>query len=198
MVEIEEHCQTIIRRHLPASIPLMGDICDVHASDFTRTPDLLIGGFPCKDTSIAAPNRAGLAGTRSGLFFEQLRLIDEFGRLVDSLERPEWVVIENPEGVLKSNGGRDWGVVTDSLAQRGYGWAYRVIDAGVSVPSSAADGSSWSAIVAETPDPQDKSWVSPETAAKLVPRVESASRVRGKEPDPRLLTALRALWRTGR
>lgn len=127
MVEIDPHCQATLSRHFP-TVQIKGDICDVHASDFTRTPTLLIGGFPCTNTSVGAPSRAGLAGSQSGLFFEQLRLLDEFSRLIDDLGYPEWVVIENPEGVLTSNGGRDWGVVTDALGKRGYGWAYRVVD----------------------------------------------------------------------
>lgn len=126
-IEINQHAQDLLRRRAPLT-PLMGDIRDVRATDFTRTPDLLLGGFPCNDTSLGKGQRAGLTGSRSGLFYEQMRLVDEFGRLVDELERPEWVLIENPEGVLSSRGGQDWSAATDALAQRGYGWAYRVVD----------------------------------------------------------------------
>jgi DNA (cytosine-5)-methyltransferase 1 len=68
-----------------------------------------------------AGRRAGLAGERSGLFHE-------FARLADSLA-PTWVLIENVPGLLSSNDGRDMGTVLGVLADLGYGWAYRVLDA---------------------------------------------------------------------
>ena len=43
--------------------------------------------------------------------------------------RPRWVVWENVPGVLSSNGGRDFGAFLGALAELGYGWAYRVLDA---------------------------------------------------------------------
>lgn len=118
MVEVDKHPRTILSRHYPDT-PLMEDVRNVNGADLGN-PTVLVGGFPCTDTSVSAPNRKGLHGDRSGLFFEQLRLIDEC--------EPEWVVIENPEGVLTSNDGRDWLTVTRSLGNRGYGWAYRVVD----------------------------------------------------------------------
>lgn len=52
-------------------------------------------------------------------------------RLLDLLEwtRPRWLVWENVPGVLSSGGGRDFGTFLKALAERGYGWAYRVLDA---------------------------------------------------------------------
>lgn len=125
-IEWDAHCQTILRRHF-AGTTLHGDISDVTGDQVGRV-DLATGGFPCQDTSIAAPHRSGLAGRRSGHFFEFARLVEEYARLVDSLN-PRWVVIENPTGLLKSNGGRDAATVFDHLEQLGYGWAYRVVDA---------------------------------------------------------------------
>lgn len=82
--------------------------------------DVLCGGFPCQDLSVAG-RRAGLAGERSGLFHEFMRVAGELA--------PRWVVVENVPGLLSSNGGRDMGVVVGTLADLGYGWAYRVLDA---------------------------------------------------------------------
>lgn len=82
-------------------------------------PDLLCGGFPCQDVSVAG-RRAGLAGERSGLFFE-------FARIVDAV-RPRWLLVENVPGLLSSNDGRDFGVVLGTLADLGYGVGYRVLD----------------------------------------------------------------------
>jgi DNA (cytosine-5)-methyltransferase 1 len=61
------------------------------------------------------------SGTRSALYWEVDRLLGDF--------RPAWVVLENVPGLLSSRGGRDMGAVLGSLAQRGYGFAYRVLDA---------------------------------------------------------------------
>jgi DNA (cytosine-5)-methyltransferase 1 len=122
MVEKDPAAQAVLRAHFP-DVPLMGDIRHVNGTDFLGRPTVFAFGFPCTNTSIAAPNRLGLDGDESGLFFEALRLIDD-------LDRPEWVIIENPEGALESNQGRDWLVVTDSLGERGYRWAYRVVDGG--------------------------------------------------------------------
>jgi DNA (cytosine-5)-methyltransferase 1 len=82
-------------------------------------PDLLCGGFPCQDLSVAG-RRAGLAGERSGLFFE-------FARIAESV-RPRWLLIENVPGLLTSNGGRDFGELLGTLAEVGYGVAWRVLD----------------------------------------------------------------------
>lgn len=81
--------------------------------------DLLCGGFPCQDVSVAG-NRAGLAGERSGLFYE-------FARVAGAL-RPGWVLIENVPGLLSSNGGRDFGSVLGTMADLGYGLGWRVLD----------------------------------------------------------------------
>lgn len=84
--------------------------------------DLLAGGFPCQDLSVAG-KRKGLAGERSGLFFE-------FARIADELVRPGgWVLVENVPGLLSSNGGRDMGIVVTTLADLGFlDLAYRVLD----------------------------------------------------------------------
>jgi DNA (cytosine-5)-methyltransferase 1 len=67
-----------------------------------------------------AGRRAGLAGSRSGLFYE-------FARIAESL-RPRWLLVENVPGLLSSNGGRDFGVVLGTLADIGYGVAWRILD----------------------------------------------------------------------
>lgn len=74
----------------------------------------------CQDLSVAGRGR-GLAGERSGLFFE-------FMRIVQGLT-PSWVLIENVPGLLSNDGGRAMGTVLGRLGQLGYGWAYRVLDA---------------------------------------------------------------------
>lgn len=125
-VEIDKNCQRVLARHWP-DVERAGDVGDVSGRDLGRI-DVLVGGFPCKDTSIAAPHRLGLAGDRSGQFWEFARLLGEYARLVDETG-PEWAVIENPEGLLRSNDGRDMAAVLHTMVELGYGVAYRVLDA---------------------------------------------------------------------
>lgn len=89
------------------------------AQDSNDHIDLLCGGFPCQDVSVAGKRR-GLDGERSGLFFE-------FARIAESL-RPDWLLVENVPGLLSSNGGRDFGVVLGTMADIGYGVAWRIVD----------------------------------------------------------------------
>ena len=134
-IEWDADCQRVLRRHFP-NVPLRGDIHAVPGTGIGR-PDLVVGGFPCQDTSIAAPHRQGLDGERSVNYFEFQRLVGEHLRLVDAT-RPRWVVIENPVGLLASPGrgsdgidrrGWDMAAVVRGLEDIGYGWAYRVVDA---------------------------------------------------------------------
>lgn len=82
-------------------------------------PDVICGGFPCQDLSVAGKRR-GLAGVRSGLFWTMRRII--------GILKPQWFVLENVPGLLSSNNGRDMGAVIGSLVDSGYGVAYRVLD----------------------------------------------------------------------
>ena len=82
--------------------------------------DLVYGGFPCQDLSVAG-KRAGLGGERSGLWFEFYRVLSEL--------RPRWAVIENVPGLLSSNGGRDFAIILDGLDELGFDAAWAVLDA---------------------------------------------------------------------
>ncbi len=117
-VEIDPACQKVLERYWPG-VRRYGDVRTIEPSDLEPV-DLVAGGFPCQDVSVAG-RRAGLAGQQSGLFFE-------FVRIVAAL-RPTWVLIENVPGLLSSNRGRDMGTVLLALAKLGYGYAYRVLDA---------------------------------------------------------------------
>lgn len=125
MVEVDPKASKVLDHHFPA-VPKAGDISDVSGSDLGR-PHITVGGFPCGDTSIAAPHRLGLAGERSGLYREILRLQDEHFRLTQDCEA-EWCVLENVPGILRSNGGRDMVAVVRGLEQLGMQWAYRLVD----------------------------------------------------------------------
>lgn len=80
-------------------------------SGLSGSIDLLCGGFPCQDLSVAG-RRKGLAGERSGLFFEFARIADE--------SRPEYILIENVPGLLSSHEGKDFNIVLQTLYELGY------------------------------------------------------------------------------
>jgi DNA (cytosine-5)-methyltransferase 1 len=117
-VEIDARCNEVLAHHWP-DVQRYGDVTDVGKRNLGPV-DLICGGFPCQDVSVAG-RRAGLAGERSGLWFQFHRVIEELG--------PEWVVIENVPGLLSSNKGHDLATILSGLAQLGYWWAYRVLDA---------------------------------------------------------------------
>jgi DNA (cytosine-5)-methyltransferase 1 len=120
-VEIDRDCNRVLDRHWPERTSFK-DVREFRCSSAKGIvrPDAIVGGFPCQDLSVAG-DRAGLAGDRSGLFFQFARVIDEFA--------PRWVCIENVPGLLSSHGGRDMGTVIGCLEKLGFGWAYRVLDA---------------------------------------------------------------------
>ena len=95
----------------------LGDITKISGYD-APVVDVIIGGSPCQDLSIAG-KRAGLAGERSGLYIEQIRIIKEMreadaerGR-TDELVRPRYMVWENVPGAFSSNGGKDFAAVLE-------------------------------------------------------------------------------------
>jgi DNA (cytosine-5)-methyltransferase 1 len=114
--EIDLHARAVLKRHWP-KIECREDVRDVKGE--AGTVDILCGGFPCQDVSRGGRHE-GLAGARSGLWFEFERLIGEL--------RPAWVVIENVPGLLSSNQGRDFARILRGLDERGYYAAWRVFD----------------------------------------------------------------------
>lgn len=94
-----------------------GDICRMVGAEIEPV-DCIIGGSPCQDLSIAG-KRAGLAGARSGLYMEQIRIIREMrendrknGRTGEFI-RPRYMVWENVPGAFSSNKGRDFAAVLE-------------------------------------------------------------------------------------
>jgi DNA (cytosine-5)-methyltransferase 1 len=116
--EKDPAARRVLARHWP-DVTTYDDVTTLKGSDVPAV-DVLCGGFPCQDLSVAG-GRAGLAGERSGLFFEFVRIAAEVA--------PRWVLIENVPGLLSSDDGRDMGIVLGTLADLGYGWCYRVLDA---------------------------------------------------------------------
>ena len=121
-VEIDRRARAVLRKQFPKT-QLLEDISDVTGKQLFKfgfePGGVIVGGFPCQDLSVAG-KRAGLAGSRSGLFWEICRLLDE--------TKAQYVILENVAGLLSSNDGRDMETVVAALVERGYGIAYRVLD----------------------------------------------------------------------
>lgn len=92
----------------------MGDITKIHG-DKIEPADCITFGSPCQDLSIAG-RRAGLAGKRSGLFMEAVRIIKEM-RSSTNGRYPTFAVWENVPGAFSSNGGEDFRAVLEELAR---------------------------------------------------------------------------------
>ena len=133
-----------------------GDITKLNGAEIPIV-DVITGGSPCQDLSVANGKRAGLAGERSGLFMEQIRIVKEQrnecirqlsmrGADVDfRLVKPRWLVWENVPGAFSSNKGEDFRCVLEEIC--------RIADKTATVPmpekgkwstSGAIVGSGWS------------------------------------------------------
>ena len=113
-IEIDPFCQKILKKHFPFT-PIHDDI-----RTFTAIPgqyDVICGGFPCQDISVAGGREGITEKSRSGLFYELMRVI----RLV----RPKFVIMENVAAIL--NNGLD--IVLGELAQAGYDAEWSIISA---------------------------------------------------------------------
>jgi len=104
------------------------DIANVSVKDIPDH-DLLVGGFPCQDYSVARTlNQAmGLKGKKGVLWWEIYRIINEKGR-----KAPRFLMLENVDRLLKSpvaQRGRDFAIMLASLSEQGYAVEWRVINA---------------------------------------------------------------------
>ena len=78
-------------------------------------------GFPCQDVSIAGKQKGLKEGTRSGLFYEIMRLLDECEE-----NKPKWLVCENVKNLLSIDGGTGFLNVISEMAERGYSIEWKV------------------------------------------------------------------------
>ena len=117
--EIERFPSEVLAHHYP-NTPNLGDMTKFKEWNLESNVDLLVGGTPCQSFSVAGL-RKGLDDPRGNLMLTYLAIAKQY--------RPNWLVWENVPGVLSSNGGRDFGSFLGGLAECGYGFAYRVLDA---------------------------------------------------------------------
>lgn len=105
-VEIDKHCRGVLARHFP-ELPIHDDIRTFDGTRWRGQVDVVCGGFPCQDVSAAGTGK-GLEGSRSGLWFEMLRVVREV--------EPGYVFVENSP-LLRSRG---LGHVLHGLAELGF------------------------------------------------------------------------------
>lgn len=117
--EVERFPCAVLAHHYP-DVPNLGDMTKIDGRKYRGTVDLLVGGTPCQDFSVAG-KRAGLSGERSGLALDFIRLAREI--------TSRWILWENVPGCLSTNGGIDFGYFAQALAECGYHLAYRILDA---------------------------------------------------------------------
>ena len=118
--EIDAFPAAVLNHHYP-EVNNFGDMTKY--KEWNLDPnrvDLLVGGTPCQSFSVAGL-RKGLDDPRGNLALVYCGMLDHF--------RPNWFVWENVPGVLSSSGGRDFGSFLGAVAELGYGFAYRVLDA---------------------------------------------------------------------
>jgi len=117
--EIEKFPSAVLQHHYP-QVKNYGDMTTYKEWDINESVGLLVGGTPCQSFSVAGL-RKGLEDPRGNLALTYVGILDRF--------KPKWFIWENVPGVLSSNGGRDFGSFLGAVAECGYGFAYRVLDA---------------------------------------------------------------------
>ena len=123
-VEYDKQARSILRKHWP-DVKMYNDVQQVGGKDgeagrdVLEEVDLICGGFPCQDLSVAG-HRRGLDGSKSGLWYEFYRILKEC--------RPKYCLVENVPGLFSSNKGRDMEVLVRGLEELGYQWQYRILD----------------------------------------------------------------------
>ena len=116
--EIEPFPAAVVEQRY--GLPNLGDMTAITEDMLDAPVELLVGGTPCQSFSVAGLRR-GLADPRGNLALRFIQLA--------AVLQPEWIVWENVPGVLSSGKGRDFGTFLGGLAELGYGFAYRVLDA---------------------------------------------------------------------
>jgi len=100
--EIDKNAIKIAKKNYPSTVHL-GDVKDISGANLPSGVDLLVGGSPCTDLSIAMKGRTGLEGARSKLFYEYVRILQQ--------TKPKWFILEN----VASMSDKDKDIITEAL-----------------------------------------------------------------------------------
>lgn len=121
-VEIDPICKAVLSDRFPHAKQfddVRNCLPKIQALPDGGAAQVIIGGFPCQDVSMAG-KRAGLNGKRTSLFFDAVEIVKSI--------QPRFVVLENVTGLINSNDGNDLQTVIETLAQCGYVGFWRVLD----------------------------------------------------------------------
>ena len=117
-VEIDPYCQSVLRKNFP-NVPIHDDI-----KTFKGKPgqfDVFTAGFPCQDLSVAGRQKGIGEGTRSGLFYEIIRLLGEI--------QPKFILFENVRNLLSHEKGSTFQEILFQIAKGGYDAEWSIISA---------------------------------------------------------------------
>ena len=118
--EIDKYCQKVLAKRMEQGLldqaPIFNDVTVLNGSDLHEKIDIISGGFPCQDISVAG-NGIGLEGERSKLFFEIARLAGEL--------RPTFIFLENVPAITSKGGN----AVIGKLTSLGYDCRWGIVSA---------------------------------------------------------------------
>ena len=112
--EIIPECISVTQKHFP-EMEHVGDITKLYGGTLPPV-DIITFGSPCQDLSVASGKRLGLAGERSGLFLEAVRIIREMQEATNG-EYPKFALWENVPGALSSSSRRDFKAVLEAFTK---------------------------------------------------------------------------------
>lgn len=117
--EFDKHARAVLKKHW-TDVPIHNDVSELDGRQYRGTVDVVCGGFPCQDLSIAG-KQAGFEGERSSLYTEMLRIISEC--------RPKYAIFENVTALLTGDRGRWFAKFLYDLEQVGYNAEWHCISA---------------------------------------------------------------------
>ena len=117
-VEIDPYAQSVLRKNFP-NVPIHHDITEFNATKGQF--DIITAGFPCQDLSIAGRQEGIGEGTRSGLFFEIIRLARQI--------RPKFILFENVRNLISHKDGETFQQILQEIAKAGFDVEWSVVSA---------------------------------------------------------------------
>jgi len=118
--EFDKHARLVLNKHWP-DIKIYEDVRTLDAKKYRGSIDVVCGGFPCQDLSVAGKKKGITEGERSNLYTEMLRVISEC--------LPRYAIFENVTGLLTGESGRWFAKFLYDLAEVGYDAQWHCISA---------------------------------------------------------------------
>ena len=119
VAEIEPFPVAVLKHHYP-DVPQLGSVTDITEERIKSLGhiDLIVGGFPCQDLSVAGKRKGMVENeTRSGLFFDAMRIV-RWARRNNGLR---WLLVENVPGIFSSRHGRDFAALVGEMVGGEFG-----------------------------------------------------------------------------